>query len=316
MICIIGGSGFVGSSLISNLDKQNFLNIDKQYSKQFKNNTIISDIRNKNSIVIPAETETLVLLAAEHRDDVTPPSLYYDVNVKGTQNVLEKMDEIGVKKIIFTSSVAVYGLNKKNPDEKTVPDPFNEYGKTKLQAEKLIYDWFKRSPKDRTAIIIRPTVIFGENNRGNVYNLLRQIVNRNFLMIGSGKNKKSMAYIKNISDFILSLVNNSKLGLFEIYNYADKPDLNMNELFSEVNKLLKRKKSIFKIPLYIGIFVGYIFDLISFITRKKLLISSVRVKKFCAVTQFNSDKCKSIFNPRYSLTEGLRNTINFEFLKK
>ena len=56
------------------------------------------------------------MLAAEHRDDVSPTSLYYDVNVTGTQNA-DAMDVCCVKNLIFTSSVAVYGLNKINPDE-------------------------------------------------------------------------------------------------------------------------------------------------------------------------------------------------------
>ena len=68
------------------------------------------------------------MLAAEHRDDVSPTSLYYDVNVAGTKNVLNIMCEAGVKHLIFTSSVAIYGLDKNNPNEKHKEDPFNHYG--------------------------------------------------------------------------------------------------------------------------------------------------------------------------------------------
>ena len=55
--------------------------------------------------------------------------LYYDINVEGTKNILEKMDEYGVKNLIFTSSVAIYGLNKSNPNEMHSEDPFNHYSK-------------------------------------------------------------------------------------------------------------------------------------------------------------------------------------------
>lgn len=71
----------------------------------------------------------VVLLAAEHRDDVTPITKYYDVNVGGMQNVLAAMEANDVKHIVFTSSVAVYGLNKENPNEEHLKDPFNHYGK-------------------------------------------------------------------------------------------------------------------------------------------------------------------------------------------
>ena len=80
----------------------------------------------------------VVLLAAEHRDDVSPVSLYYDINVGGLRNVLEAMETNGVKRIVFTSSVAVYGLNKKSPDEDHPADPFNHYGKSKWQAEQVL----------------------------------------------------------------------------------------------------------------------------------------------------------------------------------
>ena len=122
--------------------------------------------------------ETVVLLAAEHRDDA-PVSLYYEVNVQGTQNVLEAMDKANVKNIIFTSSVAIYGLNKQNPDEQHPADPFNHYGKSKWQAEEILRNGTIKT-NNRSLTIIRPTVIFGERNRGNVYNLLNQIASNHF----------------------------------------------------------------------------------------------------------------------------------------
>ena len=69
-----------------------------------------------------------------------------------------------------------------------------------------------------------------------------------------------------------------------------------------------------KIPYWLGMLGGYGFDLLSFITRKKLPISSVRVKKFCATTQFNSTKAHSNFKAPYSLKEGLDLTLEHEFL--
>ena len=90
----------------------------------------------KNDLNYIKNSESVILLAAEHKDNISPISKYYDVNVTGTQNVLDAMDKFGIKKIIFTSSVAVYGLNKNNPDENFIKDPFNHYGKSKWEAEK------------------------------------------------------------------------------------------------------------------------------------------------------------------------------------
>ena len=81
-------------------------------------------------------------------------------------------------------------------------------------------------PKIRSLVIVRPTVVFGEGNRGNVYNLLRQIASRRFLMFGDGRNKKSMAYVENVAAFIEYSLSFKK-GV-HIYNYIDKPDFDMN----------------------------------------------------------------------------------------
>ena len=317
MIKIIGASGFVGTRLLDLLLEQKIKvhNIDKNLSSFHNEITTISDVRNLGEMTLQLfGAELVVLLAAEHRDDVTPSSLYYDVNVQGMKNVLMAMDKNGVQKIIFTSSVAVYGLNKKNPNEKFLTDPFNHYGKSKLQAEQLLLDWYQKDPEKRQVQIIRPTVIFGERNRGNVYNLLKQIASGSFMMIGKGRNKKSMAYVGNIVAFINHLLDTEK-ACFEVYNYLDSPDLTMNELTSVVSKKMEKKISSLKIPYILGMLGGFCFDILSIITRKKYAISSIRVKKFCATTQFNAAKAHSEFNPPYTLSEGIERTLYFEFIK-
>lgn len=266
-----------------------------------------------NLVTLLDNTDVVILLAAEHRDDVTPTSLYYDVNVGGMRNTLEAMEANGVKRIIFTSSVAVYGLNKKNPTETYPADPFNHYGKSKWEAEKVLQEWYKVHP-DWNINVIRPTVIFGERNRGNVYNLLKQISSGRFLMVGKGNNKKSMAYVGNIVTFIKFLIENKTAG-YEVYNYIDKPDFTMNELVDHVSKVLNKHIPSIHYPLWLGMLGGYCFDVLAFITRRKLTISSVRVKKFCATTQFDATKVQNTdFRAPYTLAEGLARTLEFEFI--
>ena len=252
-------------------------------------------------------------MAAEHRDDVSPVSLYYDVNVLGTKKVLNQMDKAKIKNLIFTSSVAVYGLDKDNPNEKSTVDPFNHYGKSKWEAEKVIKEWYEQDPVNKSVTIIRPTVIFGEKNRGNVFNLLKQITSGKFLMIGNGQNKKSMAYLGNVVSFIQNRIVKNDLGYF-IFNYADKPDFSMNELVRLIEKKINIKIPKTRIPYWLGMLGGYSFDLIAKLTNKKLPISSVRVKKFCATTQFNATKVHNSFNAPYSLKEGLNKTLEHEFI--
>jgi len=316
-ITIIGGSGFVGTRLIEHIGPIFCKNIDKKPSHHFPEITSIYDIRNKNlESTIDPETDIVILLAAEHKDNVEPVSLYYDVNVEGTKNVLDVMDKMGIKKILFTSSVAIYGLNKKNPDEDFNPEPFNHYGKSKWLAEEVLREWFTKDPLNRSLIIIRPTVIFGEQNRGNVYNLLKQINSGLFIMVGDGNNKKSMAYVENVVSFIKFCIDNfiNKPGYY-VFNYSDKPDLTMNEFVLYCSKILGKKIPSIKLPYWIGISIGVVADFFSKITGKKLLVSSLRIKKFCATTQIDSSKAFNYgFKPKFTINEALERTIKFEFL--
>lgn len=315
-ITLIGASGFVGTRLIELLKQNNYFlqNVDKKQSRFHSEITVIADVLDKNNLVTLLDnTDVVILLAAEHRDDVTPTSLYYDVNVGGMRNTLEAMEANGVKRIIFTSSVAVYGLNKNNPTETYPADPFNHYGKSKWEAEKVLQEWYKVHP-DWNINVIRPTVIFGERNRGNVYNLLKQISSGRFLMVGKGNNKKSMAYVGNIVAFIKFLIEKKTAG-YEVYNYIDKPDFTMNELVDHVSKVLNKHIPSVHYPLWLGMLGGFCFDVLAFITRRKLTISSVRVKKFCATTQFDATKVQNTdFRAPYTLAEGLARTLEFEFI--
>ena len=189
-ITMIGASGFVGTRLLGLLseesEKYECRNIDLLPSHFFNEITTIGDVREQEQMNRElAGADVVVLLAAQHRDDVSPVSLYYDTNVGGMEVTLRAMEKNGCRRIVFFSSVAIYGLNKHNPNETHPADPFNHYGKSKWQAEEVLQRWYEIHP-DWNINIIRPTVIFGERNRGNVYNLLRQISSGKFLMVGKG----------------------------------------------------------------------------------------------------------------------------------
>ena len=316
-IAIIGGSGFVGTKLLDEIinseNVNSVVNIDKLNSTKYASLTKIADVLNVEEIKkLLYNIDLVILLAAEHRDDVSPTSLYYDVNVQGMKNVLTAMDLNQVKRLVFTSSVAVYGLDKNNPDETFEADPFNHYGVSKWQAELVLQEWYL-THSDWNINIVRPTVIFGEGNRGNVFNLLNQIASGKFMMIGKGNNQKSMSYVGNVIAFIDFLIKNVVSG-YNVYNYVDKPDLTTNDLVHLTGKILNRHIPSIKIPYEIGMIGGYCFDLLAFITKKKLPISSVRVKKFCAVTKYDSTKAMSTgFVPPFSLEEGLRRMLTKEF---
>lgn len=318
-INIIGGSGFIGTRLVRRLRSDVFgrVNIiDKAPSKAYPELVIMSDVRSIEQLRESVSSGSVIVnLAAEHRDDVRPLSLYDEVNVGGAKNICTVAREKGVQTIIFTSTVAVYGFAPIGTDESGVIAPYHVYGRTKYEAEQIFKAWQAEAPNERTLVIIRPTVVFGEQNRGNVYNLLRQIASGKFVMVGNGENRKSMAYVENIAAFIEYSMT-FKPGV-HIYNFIDKPDFTMSQLVGTVKKILgKSEKFGLRLPFVIGYAIGKGFDLVAAITGKRLTISSIRVKKFCANSVYNTAIDETGFVPPVPLAQALQQTIRHEFIEK
>lgn len=251
------------------------INYDKVCNSSLPCKTIIGDILNYNHLKQIAQGIDLIIhLAAEHADNIYPNSLYYNVNVKGTQNIINISVLYKINKIIFTSTVAVYGLDANNAHEDSILKPFNDYGKSKLQAENILLDWSQKN-STRNLLIIRSTAVFGNNNRGNIYNLVDQIARKRFLKIGNCQNKKSIAYVENLIEFIFSSIKNKWFG---IINYADKPDMKMDQLIDLIYEGLGYKRRIMVIPHFLGMIIGYLLDIISYLTKINFTIRSIRIK--------------------------------------
>lgn len=315
-ICIIGGAGFLGTYLCKRLCSAavELFILDKvrsplEVEQKFYD---LTDSRLEPHEL--SKVDVIINLAAEHRDDVKPLSRYHEVNVEGARKVCEVAANAGVRTIVFTSSVAVYGFAPANTDERGEANYFNEYGKTKYLAEQVYLDWQAEDPNNRSLTIVRPTVIFGPGNRGNVYNLLKQMAGGRFAMFGDGRNVKSMAYVENVAEFLVQCTA-EKPGV-HVYNYVDKPDLSMNELVLLVRKTLFNKTGVgLRLPSSFGFAIGLGFDLLAFLTGRSLPVSSIRVKKFMATTQFSSAVSETGFKAPYTLREGLEKTLRYEFLE-
>lgn len=317
-IALIGGSGFIGTRLTADLIALGHdVRIgDLRESGSFNDRRSFTDVRDEALLlefVRNSGADTIINLAAAHRDDVRPVSLYYDTNVSGARVTCDVASKLGIKRIIFTSSVAVYGHQDGEPDESAPHHPINPYGETKSQAEDVFRAWAAEDPANRTLIIIRPTVVFGPTNRGNVHALMDQIARGRFLMVGNGANRKSMAYVGNISGFIahtLSLGSGS-----HVFNYIDKPDFTTAQLVALIfERTEKGVLPAFRLPKWVGLLAGGVFDILARVSGRTFPISRIRVEKFCAQTVFNADKVKaSGYVPPVSLRDALIETIDAEF---
>ena len=307
---LTGGSGFIGSHFLKKLGDSVILNYDIErpalLNKTHKKINILDKRKFLSDKVKVNSKTTLIHLAAVHFDF---QNKFYETNVEGTKNVLKFIKKNNIEVFVFFSSVAIYGNSFNGKDEKSEKTPINAYGKSKLKAEEIIKDWSKNNPQCKV-IIIRPAVVFGENNFGNVYNLIIQIKSKFYAIIGSGQNIKSIAYVKNVVESVLFAINNIDNMYFE-YNYSDYPQISTEELSKKICDQLKISYP-FKIPLILTYFLTFPIDILEKFFRTDLKFNSNRVKKFTDSTFFISDKIRNRgFMPTFNLEVSLSNTIDW-----
>ena len=144
-----------------------------------------------------AGCDAVLHLAAAHHDFGINESTFFAVNKDGASVLCQAMDELGVRRVCFYSTVAVYGSAAPPLTEETHPEPESHYGRSKLAGEKVFEAWTLQGD-DRRALVIRPTVTFGPYNFANMYSLIRQIDRKQFFQAGKASNIKSLSYIENI----------------------------------------------------------------------------------------------------------------------
>ena len=183
----------------------------------------------------------------------------------------------------------------------------------------MIIKW--SSNNDCDVLIVRPSVVFGEFNFGNVYNLIKQIKSKFFFIVGSGKNIKSIAYAPNLVDSVIFCLNNVKQDLF-IYNYSDYPQINVKNQVKIICDIVQSPLP-FKIPLFLTIIFTIPIDIIEKLLNIDLKFNSMRIKKFTASTFFESDKIRNLgFKQKISIYDAIYNTnkwidsCNVNFLRK
>ncbi len=291
LVTIVGGAGFIGERLAGRLLRDDWLVrvVDMHPSRLYPHLSLVADIRVFDELVAALRgSDSVINLAAIHHDNERPVQRYYDTNSGGMATLCKALDALQINTLVFASSVAVYRPSNEVVNEETACAPMNHYGKSKLRAEEICRRWQSESV-ERSLIIIRPSVVFGEGNRGNIYRLWRQIESGRFAMVGRGDNRKSMAYVENAAG-ALQWALDLPAGA-HIFNYADRPDLRMDELSTIFWKASPNGgRALPRIPYWIGLVVGICCDLASAIIRRPLPISAVRIRKFCSESRVDASK--------------------------
>ena len=263
LVSIVGGAGFIGSRLTAALVSAGYTVrvVDLVPAPSVTFEWRQADVRDALRLRRALHGSDIVYnLAAVHHDDVKPATLYDQVNVAGARNVCAACEILRINTLVFTSSVAVYGNAPSDAREEHAPAPIDLYGRSKLHAERVHREWQSADQQHRCLVIVRPTVVFGEGNRGNVYQILRMIAARRFVMIGDGTNRKSIAYVGNLSVFLARATDFAPGA--HTFNYVDKPDLSMQAFADVVYRALEQRPiTRLRIPYSVGYVAGLVCDL-------------------------------------------------------
>ena len=316
-ILVTGGSGFIGYHLHNDLAYDRIINLDLEEPDFDYDSTFIrGDVRDaaivKNAI---KGCDAIWNMAAAHKDFGISRDEYFSINEQGMRILTEAATVENIKKFVFFSSVAVYGDSNEPRTEGSSTHPSNDYGASKLAAEKVLEAWAAED-SSREVLIIRPVVVYGERNYGNLYRLVKQIGKGQYVNIGAGMNIKSIAYVKNLVEAVLYLLDHMKSGV-SIYNYADEPQLTSRLIGETIAAALGKSKPM-SLPYWLVYSLALPFDLIKKITGKDLLVSSNRVQKLTMSTHFRAEKIRETgFKPIFSNIEGLQNMAKwFEEIEK
>ena len=315
-ILVIGSAGFIGQFLVRKLAAANHdvvgLDVNPHPTEMDDICKCLSgDLCSPHDVMSAAMgVDMIITLAAKHHDFGVSREEFFKVNKAGTQVLLDGAGDQGVKKLIFYSTVAVYGTREEPSTEDMEPRPDTDYGESKLAGERLIHSWCEVD-KNRCVTIVRPTVIFGPNNYANVYNLIDVIYKKRFVIVGSGDNIKSVAYVENLVDATIFLMNNLKPGV-QVYNYSDEPQMTIKEIVTAISTFMPHGVPEWKLPLWLATTFGSIFDVLGRVTGHNYPITAARMKKFATTTHHLSYKIRNLgFVQPVDTKEGFKRMVEW-----
>lgn len=321
-ILITGAAGFIGSHLVDLLleegvpvDKLRFLIPQGESLSNLPNekfNIVRGDIRDKKAVKkAMLDVETVYHLAARIDFDGTTYGEYKDINVDGTQNLLDECKNKKIQKFIFFSSIGVFGLpagigNIVNWDEKHPKTYTNFYGQSKWEAEQRIVESHERWGLPYA--IIRPASVYGPREKGPTLALYKAIKNHRFVMLGNGLNKMHYVFVGDLVKAARLAEKSSKKS--GDYIIAGTEPATLREIAEYIAESVDEKIPNFYIPKNIALTLSYGLDFIGHLLGIKSPLFPSRVKTMTTTYFYNINKAKKElgYNPQINFIKGSKIT--------
>ncbi|MDE3743516.1 NAD-dependent epimerase/dehydratase family protein [Maribacter polysaccharolyticus] len=289
-VLLTGASGFLGVSILKEFTKLGYKVDTLGRSTKDTFNVDLTHLEK------PLKTAYDLVVHAAGKAHFVPKNieeenLFYTVNVKGTENLLRCLTP-PPKYFVFISSVSVYGVDHGNNINENHPLQANTaYGKSKIIAERTIQDWAALNNVKVT--LLRLPLLIGENPKGNLKTMINAIQKGYYFNIGKGNIKKSMVLNDDVVHFIPKI-----MTLGGIYNLTDGYSPSFKELSDTISNHYSTKKA-FSINHRIIKPVAVVGDLIEKVTKIKMPINSLKLKKITKPLTYNDEKARAVgWNPR------------------
>lgn len=298
-IAITGANGYIGRCLMPRLlEKGHSIcalsrrSFDPIFAdKAFK--PIYGDIRSMESLQsLVQDSDSVIHLAAYvHKNPGSDHEKRscFEVNVDGTRNLLEQIEKSGRKQgLVYISSIAVYGSRFSLIQEESICNPTTVYARSKFEAEKLVLDAIRKGII--TGCILRPAMVCGVNAPGNLQSMIGLMRMGVFPLIERGQNLKSLIYVEDLVELIVTLVDRSMDP--RIYNIAADPPLSIRQIAEALTRGLGR--SMIYIPVN-----AKIAEMMSRINYSRFQHLAQKMEAFSATTTVD--------------TSAIRNQLHFQF---
>ncbi len=283
-IVIFGGTGFIGSYLaerwlqqgladevvLADLLPIRYLGLQGKPGIRF----VQVDVRQPIPTTLCAEAPQWIFnFAAIHREPGHEPNEYFDTNLRGAENVTAYARAVGCDNLFFTSSISVYGPTTGPTDECSPIRPISPYGGSKYPAELIHQRWLAESPA-RRLMVIRPGVVYGPHDPGNIGRMVKAIQKGYFAFPGSTALYKSYAYIHGLLDSIDFVIASGQRSI--TYNYVETPTQTLGEIAEVAKAFTGSKAPLLSLPTGLLMPAAHLLQLVA---GSRNPVHPVRVRK-------------------------------------